>query len=95
MEIECDGCLRFLDTLITQIVDGSPGHSVYRKPTHIGLYLNKNRHYHPAQKQAGLSTSVYRARAISDGPSVQGELVFLRTTFQHNGLGVYEISHFI
>jgi hypothetical protein len=40
METEMDGHLPFLDIDTFQKPDGSVGDKVYRKPTHMKLYLN-------------------------------------------------------
>jgi hypothetical protein len=57
---------------------------VYRKPRHTNLYLNAKYH-HPCNKQAVLSTLLYRASAICDEDSLQAELVFLGDVFRENG----------
>jgi hypothetical protein len=58
---------------------------VYRKPTHTNLYLNAKFHHHPSNKQAVLSTPIYRARAICDERRLQVELVVLKDVFKENG----------
>jgi hypothetical protein len=40
MEVEQNGCLPFLDVLVGRRPDRSLGHSVYRKSTHMELYLH-------------------------------------------------------
>jgi len=40
MEVETEGRLPFLDVLVYKKSDGSLGHSIYKKPTHIDLYLD-------------------------------------------------------
>jgi hypothetical protein len=49
MEIETDGLLLFLDTLVTEKPVGSLVHSVYRKLTHTDLCLHEKSHHHPLQ----------------------------------------------
>jgi hypothetical protein len=85
METERKGHLPFLDLDIYRRPDGSPGHKVYRKPTHINLYLNTKSYHHSSNKQAVLSTLIHRARALCDEDSLQAELVFLRDVFRQNG----------
>jgi hypothetical protein len=45
IEMEMDGHLPFIDINIWRRTDGSLGYEVYRKPTHIYLYLNPRSHY--------------------------------------------------
>jgi hypothetical protein len=66
MEIETNGSLPFLDVLVTKKPDSSVGHSVYRKPTHTGLYLLAKSHHHPSQKHAVLTTLINRAKTMCD-----------------------------
>jgi hypothetical protein len=50
MEKEAEGHLPFLDIDVYRKMDDSPGHRVYRKPTHTNFYLHQNSHYHPVHK---------------------------------------------
>jgi hypothetical protein len=92
METESEGHLPFLDIGIYRRSDGSLGNRVYRKPTHINLYLNAGSHHHPSNKQAAFSTLVHRARALCDQDSLPAELAFLRDTFRQNGYNDRQIS---
>ncbi|KAJ4425835.1 hypothetical protein ANN_27461 [Periplaneta americana] len=91
-EVEKDGCLPFLDILISRKPDGTLGHSVYRKPMHTDLYLNGRSHHHPAQKRTVLSTLLHRARGISDKESLPSEIRHLRKMYQQNNFGNREIG---
>ncbi|GJQ77708.1 hypothetical protein Trydic_g12829 [Trypoxylus dichotomus] len=39
MEVEKNGVMPFLDVLVTRKLNGRLGHSVYRKPTRIDIYM--------------------------------------------------------
>jgi hypothetical protein len=92
METEREGHLPFLDIDIYRRPYGFLCHRVYRKATHMNLYLNTESYHHPSNKQAVLSTLVHRARALCDGDSLHAELVFLRDVFRQNGYKVRQ-SH--
>jgi hypothetical protein len=85
METESEGHLPFLDLDIYRRPDGSPGHKVYRRPTHTNLYHNAKSHHRPSNKQAVLSTLIHRARALCDEDSLQAVLMFLKGIFRENG----------
>jgi hypothetical protein len=70
METETVGHIPFLNIDVCRKRDGSLGHRVYRKPTHINLYLNATSHLHPDNKQAVLSTFLHRAEAGCDTDSL-------------------------
>ena len=61
MEVEVDGCLPFLDILLSRNEDGSISHWVFRKKTHTEQYLHAGSHHFPAQKFGVLCTLVTRA----------------------------------
>lgn len=46
--------------------DGSLGHQVYRKKTHIKQYLHANSHHHPSQKVGVINTLTTHALKISN-----------------------------
>lgn len=49
MKTKENGALSFLDVLVTRRLDGTLGHTVYRKPTHAELYLHATSEHHPAR----------------------------------------------
>ena len=51
VEVEKDGMLPFLDTLLRKREDGSMGVTVYRKPTHTDRYLDFQSHHPPHVKR--------------------------------------------
>jgi hypothetical protein len=67
-------------------LDGSLGHTVYRKPMHTDLYLHAESAHHPAQKNWVLRTLVHRE-------SIGEELQHLKKTFRKNGYSERDISH--
>jgi hypothetical protein len=76
--------LSFLDALVKKKPDGSSGHFVYRKPTHMNLYLHAESEYHQALKRAVLSTLVHRVRNIFDMENLEAELLHLKKIFRKN-----------
>ena len=65
VEVERDGSLPFLDTLLWRKEDGSLDVMVYRKPTHTDRYLNFQSH-HPHHVKRGLVRCLHdRARNIT------------------------------
>ena len=53
VEKEENGCLPFLDSLLTRESDGSISTSVYRKKTHTDQYLQFSSHHPLAHKKVG------------------------------------------
>jgi hypothetical protein len=84
METERDGRIAFLDIDVYR-------NGVYRKLTHTNLYLSATSHHRPANKQAILSTLVYRAKAICDSHILPREFKFLHQTFQDSGYSEWQI----
>lgn len=80
-----DGCLPFLDVLISRKVDGSFSHQVYRKKTHTEQYLHASSHHFLAQKIGVLSTLATRALWISDEDRLSKEKSHLLDVFVQNG----------
>ena len=39
IEIQTSSSLTFLDVMVTKKPDGSVGHTMYRKPTHMDIYF--------------------------------------------------------
>ncbi len=61
-ELETDGQIAFLDSLISRNQDGSLDLSVYRKLTHTNQYLNFSSH-HPLHQKLGVMRTL-RHRCI-------------------------------
>lgn len=59
MEVESNGVLPFLGTLMNHDSDGSLGHFVYREPTRSGRYLDVLSHHHRAQKDIYIIYIIY------------------------------------
>ena len=88
MEMEND-CLPFLDTLIKRGAGGMIDFSVYRKPTHMDLYLQYSSH-HPRHVKGGMVSGLFhRARAITQGVNKEEE-GHLTQVLQKNGYS-YEV----
>jgi hypothetical protein len=82
MEAEQDRTLPFLDVLASRRLDGTLGHTVYRKSTHMDLYLHAKSEHHPAQKRSVLITLIRRAKTLCDPDSLGKEIHHLRYAFQ-------------
>ena len=85
METETSDSLPFLDVLISKRVDGSLGHSVYRKPTHTDRYLNARSFHSPSVKSSVNRTLLRRAHTISDKEHLPSELKHLNAVLRDNG----------
>ena len=71
MELEKDGSLPFLDTLLTRREDGSIDIEVYRKTTHTDRYLQYTSHHHLHVKR-GVATCLFnRARTVVVGDNIR------------------------
>jgi len=85
MEKEVNGCLPFLDILISKNKDGSLSHSMFWKKTHTEQYLHAYSHHFPAQKMGVLNTLATHALRISDNESFDKERSHLLNAFVENG----------
>ena len=65
-----DGAMPFLDILITPRKDGSLSTSVFRKPTHIDLYLQWDSHHPLTSKYIVIDAVQHRAQAICSNPQL-------------------------
>jgi hypothetical protein len=54
-DVEQNKILPYLD-LVSRRLDGSVGHTAYRKPTHTDLYPHARSEHHLSQKHAALNT---------------------------------------
>ena len=68
-EMESNGCLPFLDVLMSRQPDGSIRTSVYRKGTHTDHYLDYNSHHPLSHKRSVASTLKNRAHTHSSTTS--------------------------
>ena len=86
LELEREGSLPFLDTLLRRREDGTLDISVYRKPTHTDRYLHFRSH-HPTHVRRGLVRCLFnRARSITTSPdSLQKEEGHLASVLKCNG----------
>ena len=63
-----DGCISFLDMLITPDADGRLNTTVYRKPTHTDQYLHRDSHHAITSKYSVVGTLFHRARTFCSNP---------------------------
>ena len=86
VEMEKDGCLPFLDTLVTRNSNGSLSASVYRKPTHTDRYLHFNSH-HPVHVKRGLVKCLFdRANEVTtDQTGISTEHAHISNALVKNG----------
>ena len=86
VEVEKNGMLPFLDTLLRKREDGSLDITVYRKPTHTDRYLDFQSH-HPPHVKRGLVRCLHdRARAIvSNQDKLQKEEHHLSKVLRSSG----------
>ena len=79
-----DGSMPFLDTLVTPQQDGTLTTSVYRKPTHIYLYLQRDSHHNLAGKYSVMNTLTHKAKTVcSNSKLLETELKHLQEVFGH------------
>jgi len=64
----------------------------YWKPTHTNLYLLRDSHHLPANKQSVLDSLIHRAKVLCDQGSLTQELEFLTTDFKENGYSPQQIQ---
>ena len=90
MEVEVDGCLPFLDILLSRRDDGSISHRVFHKKTHTEQYFHVDSHHFPAQKFGVLCTLASLALRIFDDSHLESEKSHLLDMFETNGYRIYE-----
>ncbi|XP_072048289.1 uncharacterized protein [Amphiura filiformis] len=85
-EVEADGQLPFLDTLVKRSEDGSLRVSVYRKPTHTDQYLNFDSHHPLEHKLSVIRTLFHRADfAVTDPLDREKEISHVQSALQNCG----------
>lgn len=92
MEGEENNCIPFLDILLSRNEDGSLGHKVFRKKSHMDNYLHAGSHHYPAQKTGVLLTLFTRAFRISDKTHVEEEIEYLKKSFINSGYSNKDIN---
>ena len=85
-EMESNGCLPFLDVLMSRQPDGSIRTSVYRKGTHTDRYLDYNSHHPLSHKKSVASTLKNRAHTHSSTTSsLNKEVKHVGSVLRMNG----------
>ena len=92
MEVEENRSIYFLDILVTTNEDGTLGHQVFRKKTHIDSYLHAESYHHPAQKFGVLNTRDVRAIRIYDTKHLNDEINHLFAIFRDLGYKYRDIK---
>ncbi|XP_038062371.1 uncharacterized protein LOC119732839 [Patiria miniata] len=85
MEQEQHGTIPFLDVKISRNLDGTLGHSVYRKPTHTDRYLHQRSFHHPSIKSSVNRILVQRAFEVCDQDNLKRELKHIQASLQWKG----------
>ena len=70
-EVRDDGSMPFLDILVTPKEDGSLSTSVFRKPTHTDLYVQRDSHHTISSKYSVAGTLYHRAKTICSDQQLQ------------------------
>lgn len=85
MEVEVNGCLHFLNVLLSRMNDGSLSHLVFCTKTHTKQYLHSSSHHFLAQKFNILSTLATYTLRISNEKHLEEEKSHLLKFFENNG----------
>ena len=73
----------FLDTLVTPQQEGTLTTSVYRKPTHTDIYLQRESQHNLASKYSVINTLSHRAKAVcSNSELLETELKHLQESWR-------------
>lgn len=92
MELESNNHLPFLEILLIKKPDGYLGHRVFRKSTHMDLYLHSASHHHPSQKIGVLKTLAMKPYWICDEENLGPKLDHLCDIFRLKGYSSKQIS---
>lgn len=85
MEVEENGCLPFLEILLSRMDNGFVCHQVFQKKTHMEQHLHAISHHFSAYIFWVLSTLATRALRISDDSHLEQEKSHLLEVFGKNG----------
>ena len=79
-----DGAIPFLDTIVKPETDGRLSITVYRKPTHMDQYLQREIHHHHSAKYSVINNLTHREKSVCNKPDLlQKEMEHLRKTLTH------------
>ena len=69
-DLQGNGAIPFLDTLVTLQADGSLSIIVYQKPTHTDQYLQWDSHHSLSAKYSVIGTLTHRAKTVCTNPDL-------------------------
>ena len=65
-----DGTIPFLDAIVNPEADGNLSITVYRKPTHMDLYLQLDSQHHLSANFSVIHTLTHRAQTVCSNPEL-------------------------
>ena len=91
-----NGAISFLDTIVKPEGDNTVSITVYRKPTQMVQYLQRDSHYHLSVKYSVINTLTHRAKTVCNKPELfQKEMDHLRKALNHSKYlkrGMYKVE---
>ena len=84
MDLQSEGTLPLLDTLLTRTEQGNIDISVHRKPTQTNRYIQYTSHHPPHVKSGVASCLFHRAQTIATGSNIKKEEEHLSMVLSNN-----------
>lgn len=85
MEVEVNGCLPFLDILLSRMYDGFISHQVFHKKTHNKQCLHATSHHCLAPKMGFPKILSTQALRISHEYNLEEQKTHILSVFENNG----------